>query len=246
MSSEATTIPEILEEFNQTIGRVFNLNVFSRALALQQEEIDSLDRYIARVKQYKYWAIEKAEEPLANLFFHCQCLLQSLQASLHVWVVLKTERPSDAWSHLIDAQEYLAVASKAKPDANCAQFEQRLCSMEESLFPSQSLYNSAGFSETIGKCSICQQPFLKCDHLEGHIYMGQLCQRVDRQILEVNHGALVRNPRDRRCILVKHSNDDGQMIDRFTLEDVGPKKEDSDQAMHVEGVIMSFRQLDLA
>lgn len=246
MSKEVRTVDDMLDEFNERLLRVFNLNVYARALALQQEEIDALDDYIARVKKYKYLAIRKVDEPLANLFFHCQCLMQSLQASLRVWVVLKTKRPSEAWAHLIDAQEYLDISRKAKPDATLSRFEERLRSMEDSLFPSQNLYNSAGFSETIGKCSICQQPFAMCDHLEGHIYMGQLCQRVDREIIEVNHGALVRDPRDRRCVLVKNSNDDGRMIDRFTLEDVGPKKDDGDQAMHVEGVIMSFRQLDLA
>jgi hypothetical protein len=245
MPNEALTVAEIFQLYNQTIDRVFNLNVLSRAVALQQSEIDELDRYIARIKQYKYWAIDKADERLANLFFHCQCLLQSLQASLHVWVVLKTDRPSEAWSHLIDAQEYLDVSRKAKPDSNIAQFEERLRAMERSLFPSQNLYNSAGFSETIGKCSICRQPFAMCDHLEGQIYTGQLCRRMDRKILNVEHAALVRSPRDRRCILVKKSNDDGRMIDRFTLEDVGPRADSGDDTMHVEGVLISFRQLDL-
>jgi len=245
MSNEALTVAEILQQYNQTIDRVFNLNVFSRAVALQQSEIDELEHYIARIKQYKYWAINQADERLANLFFHCQCLLQSLQASLRVWVILKTDQPSDAWGHLIDAQEYLDVSRKAKPDSNLAQFEERLRVMESALFPHQNIYNSPGFSETIGKCSICQQPFAMCNHIEGHVYMGQLCQRVDRKILNVYHGAFVRNPRDRRCILVKYSNDDGRMIDRFTLEDVGPKKDNGDDVMHVEGVMMSFRQLDL-
>ncbi|MFV2058660.1 MAG: hypothetical protein ACC707_19530 [Thiohalomonadales bacterium] len=115
--------------------------------------------------------------------------------------------------------------------------------MEIALFPGWALYNSPGHTETIGKCSICGSAFTKCEHIENNIYMGQLCLRIDRKLIEADHSALVKNPKDRRCIMTKVSGDNGKMIDYFTWEETNDIKGD-EEGMYVEGVILSFHSLD--
>lgn len=69
--------------------------------------------------------------------------------------------------------------------------------------------------------------------------MGRLCQRIDRKIVRFDHFALVKNPRDRRCIFTKISEDDGQEIDYFTWEKTGIKKDNSD-GMHAEVIALKI------
>lgn len=243
MGSEARTVNQIIDEYNAMIDDAANLNTFSRCLSHQEAKVQAIEAYVSQVRRYKHWAIRQQDEQLANLFLHFHCMLRAIQSSLSVWLTLKTKHPIDAWRHLVDAQEYADVAKKAKRHHGVEVLEEQLNAMERSLFPHQNVFNSPGFTETIGKCSVCGEPFAVCDHVEGHIYMGIFCRRVDRQILDINHSAVVANPRDRRCVFAKYS-ESGRMVDRFTLEDLGPSKDDGN-GMLVEGVIISFKQLEL-
>lgn len=65
-------------------------------------------------------------------------------------------------------------------------------------------FNSPGIVESIGNCNICEAEYGKCNHIEGLLYCGIVCQRINRKIIEVNHSALVKNPKDKRCILLKY------------------------------------------
>ena len=134
---------------------------------------------------------------------------------------------------------------KIKDYEGVRNLEKRLQAAEESIFPGWSLYNSPGFVETIGNCSICGELFSLCDHVENQIYMGQLCQRIDRNIVRTDHFAFVQNPRDRRCIITKISEDDGQEIDYFTWEKTGEKKDNSD-GMHAEAIMFKIPTLDVS
>ena len=196
------------------------------------------------MKEYKSQAIDTKDEHTANLLFHFQCMVNSMAASLRLWVSLKDKNYHDAWCNLVDAQEYIEVALKIADYPGIRNMETHLKAMEIALFPGWALFNSPGHTETVGKCSICSAPFVQCEHIENQIYLGRFCQRVDRKIIEAHHSALVKNPKDRRCILTKISGDHGKMIDYFTWEETGEENKD-DNNMYVEGVLLSFHQLDL-
>ncbi|ACF44814.1 hypothetical protein Ppha_2655 [Pelodictyon phaeoclathratiforme BU-1] len=72
--------------------------------------------------------------------------------------------------------------------------------------------------------------------------MGRLCQRADREIVRVDHIAFVENPRDRRCIITKTSDDEGNEIDYFTWEKTG-KIVNNDEGHHFEGRMFCYPTL---
>lgn len=237
------TFDEIRIEYDDFIDSCAKFNSFTRSEIIQKEKISECVKYIQIIKSYKAQAIDENNEGAANHLFHFQCMLNAMLASLRVWVSLKSDDYHTAWSSLIDAQEYIEVALKITDYDGIRNMQSHLEAMEIALFPGWALYNSPGHTETIGKCSICGNVFTKCEHIENNIYMGQLCQRIDRKLIEADHSALVKNPKDRRCIMTKVSGDNGKMIDYFTWEETGDIKGD-DEGMYVEGVILSFHSLD--
>lgn len=234
---------EVMKECNRLLDECADLNVLVRSADLQREKVDELSEFLERLRAYKLAAIQAQHEPVANILFHAQCMLRASQASLLVWIDLKKGKHHDAWRRLIDAQEYTDVALLTGAHDGVRNLEAKLLQMREVLFPHFNLYNSPGWIETIGKCSICGAPFAACDHVENCVYMGRLCRRVDRQVLEMLTVSLVQNPRDRRCVIVKRSEGD-RMIDYFTLQDAGPKADEGD-AQLIEGIVFTPNDLDL-
>lgn len=244
MNEKRISFEEIHEAFCDFIDSCGKFSFYTRPIEMQRHKVAECDKYIAAIKQYKSQAIEKNNEHAANQFFHMQCMIHALRSSLLMWIELKENRFGNSWTYLVDAQEYTSIALRVNDYEGIRNLESRLKGAEESLFPGWKIYNSPAFVETIGKCSICHNPFSECNHVENEIYMGSLCQRVDRKIVRVDHFAFVENPRDRRCIITKTSDDDGNEIDYFTLEKTG-KKVNNDEGYHVEGRMFCTPTLDV-
>lgn len=240
---EPMTVGALEEECYAFIDHCADLNFFVRSVDLQRKKVAEIDALVERVRSYKLGAIQAQHEPAANRLFHVQCMLRAVQASLSVWVELKGGKHHEAWRLLVDAQEYKDVALLTRDYEGIRNLEAKLNQMREALFPHFSLFSSPGWVETVGRCSICGSPFAVCDHIEKHVYMGKLCRRVDRQVLETLHIALVKSPRDRRCVIAKRSEGD-RMIDNFTLEDAGPRKPEG-EGMLIESVMFTPDRLDL-
>lgn len=237
---------EITLQYKNICAESLNLNFLVRATELQKEQVKKLRIFKNQIKACKYQAIERKNEFLANSFFHFQCSLNSISSILNMWIALKEEKYQDSWSFLIDAQEYIYVALRAS-DKHYGLEEYIKCleDIEKTIFPSWPLYNSPGIIETCGKCSICGEAFDGCDHLEGLIYLGRLCQRVERKPIKIDHSALVENPQDKRCIITKLSTEDGKMQDYITLRVLGEKADISkDNIGSIQGIILNFEKLD--
>jgi hypothetical protein len=223
------------------------LNCFTRSLELQREKVEECKAYIAQMKHFKVQAASSSNEYTANQFFHMQSVLNALHSTFSMWCSIKNTQYQQAWNQLVDAQEYVVVALKIQEYKGITDFQKNLSSIEEVIFPSWSLFNSPGMIETIGKCSICGENFALCDHVENGIYMGSMCQRISREIIEYNHTAFVKIPRDRRCIITEISDDEGCMIDSFTWEKTGENCELSEDAVaNVKAVMLNCNGLDVA
>jgi len=244
MSKSKVIIKEIVESYSKLIDSCEKFNCFTRSEKNQFEKIKECESGLKELKLYKRQAIELQNEYLANRFFHMQCMLNSMRSSLNMWIELKKQNFHNAWDRLIDAQEYLTIAFKIDDYEGIRNMEKFLSNIENSIFPGWAFYNSPGQTETIGNCSVCNKIFSICDHIENNIYMGQLCRRINIEIIEFHHSSLVERPKNRRCIVTKISNDDGKMIDYFTWEETGLIK-NVDEGMTIEGVIVNYHDLDL-
>ncbi|WP_114241453.1 hypothetical protein [Dyella sp. C9] len=236
---------DIIDSYNSFIDSANSLNLLVRSSRLQQEKVLEIDEYIGYIKGFKHQVASRGDERFANLLFHFQCMLRCVQSSIRMWMHLKEDNHQKAWCCLVDAQEYKDVALKIEDHVGVRRVEEFLEKVRDTVFPPWTHYNSAAFTSTIGRCSICGKPFGDCDHVEGMVYLGRLCRRVGIQLLEANHCAIVSNPRDRRCIFAEISRDDGRMMNVFTLEDTGDVREKEEGvAGHVNGVILTTVSLD--
>lgn len=244
MSYKKISFKGIHEQFCDFIDSCGKFCCYTRSIDIQQQKITECEDYLITIKEYKSHAITRKDEGVANQFFHMQCVINSLRSFLLVWKNLKENDFNKSWTYLIDAQEYLIIALKIDDYEGIRNLETRLNSAETLLFPGWAKYISAGFTETIGKCSICYELFSKCEHIENSIYMGKLCLRVDREIKSADHVALVDNPRDKRCIITKISDDDGNEIDYFSWKGTG-RKIDSKEGHHMEAILFCKPTLDV-
>lgn len=229
MSDEKATIPQLAEEYTTAVREAEKFGYLVRDAALQQEQVDILIRLKNRIKAFKYGAIKAGDERSANILFHLQCGLNAQISFLTMWILLKKEDYYAAWDTLIDAEEYISMAMRAADGGfGLEEFMNRLRRVEDAVFPGYRVYSSWGATIKGGKCSICKKPFSDCNHIEGFVYWGQLCVRVKWETVEVNHIAMVEEPRDRRCIITELTTDDGWSRDYMTwrkIKEVGEPKE---------------------
>ena len=244
MFDEEVSFKEIHNNFCNFVDSYSQYSFYTRSINLQRKRVSDCENYLIVIKKYKFQAIDRENEYEANNIFHMQCVINALRSYLLMWIQNKENDFQESWTSLIDAQDYLSIALKINDYEGIRNFESRIKSAEHSLFSGSISYLSSGFTETIGKCSICKKSFAICEHIENEIYMGKFCQRIDRKILDVNYVALVKNPRDRRCIIINTSDDQGNEIDSFTLENTG-EKFDIKTGGHCKGIAFCFPKLDL-
>lgn len=243
MKNRKYTWDEVESIFTTALDEAHAVNTYTRSVRLQKEQIESISKTISLFKNFKYQFISQNNEYYANELFRMQCMLNSLKSSLQCWVLVKSNDFEKAWNSLIDAQEYCAIAIKIEKFEGLENLHSHLKAIEKSIFPGWPLYNSVGILETIGKCSICDSPFNDCNHIEDEIYMGRLCRRVNRNIIEVHHSALVAIPYDRRCIIT-HITQNGEIVDNFTREATGDLNENKEEYI-IRGNLMCMEPLDL-
>ncbi|WP_448244053.1 hypothetical protein [Pseudoxanthomonas mexicana] len=235
----------VLEKCISFLESAGQLNLIVRSSKLQGAKIKEIDKFIAELKAFKRWAIDHEVERLANDLFHFQCFIRSIQSSLETWLNIKNNEPESAWHSLMDAIDYKDIALRIQDYEGIRKHEALLIGAKRLLFPEKMIFNSPAFRSTIGTCSICGAPFQSCDHIEDFIYSGRLCRRINISILEANHSAIVENPRDPRCIMTERSDEDGNMINMLSLELTGEKLGKTDNAMHVKGIILATKALDV-
>lgn len=216
MAEETATLPELIRETVDAVNEAARFCYFVRDAGLQQEQVDCLLRVKNRVKGFKYGAAEAGNEGVANKLFQLQCRLNAQRLFLCMWLALKRDEPFQAWDELIGAQEYVAMALRAAADdIQLEEFLEHLQRAEEVIFPGFAYYQSWSVVMRGGTCTVCGRPLAECDHIEGRVYSGRMCARVNPELISCDHIALVKDPRDRRCVITELEVD-GQVRDYMT------------------------------
>lgn len=239
------TYPAVVETCLTFLDSAGQLNLIVRSSMLQEAKRKEIDDFIAELKAFKRWAIDHELERQANELFHFQCFIRSVQSCLETWINIKNSDPESAWHSLMDAIDYKDLALRIRDYEGIRIHETMLTDARRVIFPENMVFNSPAFRSTVGNCSICRSPFNSCDHIEDFIYSGRLCRRINISILEANHSAIVKNPRDPRCIMTERSDEAGRMINMLSLELTGEECEKSNDAMHVKGILLATKSLDV-
>lgn len=238
---------EIVSQYNSLLDDARKLDFFVRDTDLQKEMINRISQYNLHIKSFKFQVNKHGDEKTANLFFHFQCVLNATMSALSVWISLKESDHNKAWNNLIDAQEYLSYALRVSDNGyGIEEFRERLQQIEKVIFPGFPLYNSLGLVVKGGVCSVCEKPLELCEHIEDEIYSGTVCKRIRITDLEINHSAIVTNPKDRRCIITEFEFSPGKIHDYMTLRFLRDKENhDKENGTAMSGVLYNMNDLDL-
>lgn len=216
------TLPQVVEHFNKGIEDAEIFLCLARSSALQLEQCLALDLLLYNATRIKHEAVRRNEEDYANLFLGFECSIGAVRSELMMWLLLKRDRPNEAWDRLVAAEMGCLDATRAHQGfSHCAQRLKALEQLEGQLFPPQ-MFMSAGFVSDRLDCSICGERYSKCRHLRGMPYMGQFCEVIHRNP-RGHHVATVKAPADKRCRVVSFKTKDGHR-DKMSWE-ITPYKE---------------------
>jgi hypothetical protein len=200
-STEKDVNKDVLEAINGGMRHAH----FSCAIEFQREHVGKLGELHDRLQRLRYWAIAQANEPVANAAFRAQLLVLGVKSFLEMWVLLKEDKLAEAWLELVEAQQSLEVVQKILFDPDTENLQLHLLDVERTVFPPQTFQSGAYiFLEVF--CSICNRPYGDCDHLQGKIYMGQICRRRVTKS-ELHEISFVLTPADKRCRIAYYAED---------------------------------------
>jgi hypothetical protein len=200
--------PERIAAFNAVIEDCENFTYITRDSELQKDACARLQELMATAASMKSDAVAAGDEDSVNLLLDFECVAKCIHAELSMWLLLKEQRPDEAWDNLVTAQLCAVAAARAhRGFAHLEQQTHHLEAIEKVLFPRQ-IFLSAGFLVGRQECSICGSEYGVCDHLAGKPYMGKFCSIVARD-LRGDHVATVKDPADKRCRIVNFGVEGG-------------------------------------
>jgi hypothetical protein len=203
-----------IDQFNERMRHAQIFLFAARASELQRIEIDNFRQILAELAEWKKQAIEGGNEDHANLYLGMECYANAIRTELQMWVLLKEDKPDDAWPHLVDAQLLTTDAIRAhQAFAHIERHAHRLEVLEQLLFPPQS-FLSAGLIVHKQTCTICGQEYEDCPHLVGMPYWGEFCRRRLEKVMP-DHVALVDHPANKHC-RITHFNVEGGKRNKMT------------------------------
>jgi hypothetical protein len=227
---------EYIQAFNVALKQLSRYCYITRNSDLQRRANADLEDMLSSVTQEKTQAIAERDEHFANVLLGCEALIRACNAELKMYLLLKEDKPDEAWDELVVAQDGISAAMRADEGfADAAHQLRRLQGAEKLLFPPQQ-FLSTGWIVKGEVCSICGSDYEDCEHIKGRPYMGQFCT-VYLDQLEVDHVSLVDEPASKHC-RVTHIGPSGNRTNCLTLivEQETPKTE-SNVSVKSEGQI---------
>lgn len=229
-------IDAAIKEYEELSEEASNLLVLARDTGLQSKMVTDLNRFTGTVENYKADAIQNKDEDAANFLLGMICALSAISSELQMYILLKSEKPEEAWDVLIDHQDAIAAALRAHEKFRFLEpMAERGRNLEKRFFPSQ-VFMSAGLIVHKQVCSICGVDYSECDHLAGFPYLGQFCS-VQLSEIEPDHVAIVEEPANRKCRITSFTVPGG-VRNRMTWV-VTPKDDDTidPDEFHAECII---------
>jgi hypothetical protein len=206
----------LIKEFNEMASIAQRKAFITIGIELQKEEIETIKNYRKDLSNLKKQFVERKLENEANLVYCIDNSLLAVQYELQMLVNIKEDKMNEAWGNLVTAQITYGTVVRNYPfefeSANS--YVERLEGYEKLLFPKM-IFLSVGGIIKKSNCSICKEPYSKCDHIKGRLYNGELCVREITE-MELEEASLVDVPANKHCRMLTTSYD-GKTVDLMTL-----------------------------
>ncbi len=250
------SVDDVFMELNSLLEESAGVLPFVTDQVIQESTSKKLDQHLKIIKAYKKQAKIKNDEGISNSLLYYQCAFHTQIEEIKFIIALKNQEWHAAWVLLINAEDYCKYSIRAFEKSSLFQESyvenlnnelNRLKSLEKIFFHTFPIYHSFGFSISGGICSICGENIDTCTHIEEEIYMGSVCKRIlleeHQGNIVVDHSAMVKNPKDRRCIVTNFCDANGNYIDYITKKNL--PKEKSMENGTFKMVLFSANNLDL-
>jgi hypothetical protein len=192
-----STREEMLKAADDVLKDALGYGYVSIGSELQEEAIARVEGLQSKIEQYRKDAITQKDEESANLAWIVGRFADGIHQFLSIWLHIKNDQMESAWDALINAQGNLESALKLRHAEGLSRLNHNLHAIEKLLFPPCSFISSSILYGST-KCSICGSEYGECDHVSGRLYMGEMCCQVVRNILSVDHVAIIDDPEDKR------------------------------------------------
>jgi hypothetical protein len=117
-----------------------------------------------------------------------------------LWERIHDQKFGDSWVCLQNALDRLRLLKRFS-DIPISFFEVQLTELEK-MYPYE-IFFSAGMVVEGLACNICGLDIDsdECCHIRGELYSGKMATAIVTKIVKFDHGSLVRNPVDKRCVI---------------------------------------------
>jgi len=170
----------------------------TRASHLQQQAVKDLSKLEDELSKKKDSSIKSNNNDEANAYLSLGCAVTSLSCNIKMWILLKEEKPDQAWDELVNAQSNATSALKAHSvSSHLERYSQLLHVIEKIIFPPQ-VFTSTGLIVKEEECSICGESYEDCEHIAGKPYLGIFCSIFVKD-MQLNEVSIVNEPADKTC-----------------------------------------------
>jgi hypothetical protein len=238
-----TSALEMQVEIDPALNDALRLAYISCGIELQVEAANALADLYVRANEFRHAAITRADEEVANSAVVAQQLIHGIQNFLLVWIHLKQDEANEAWNALIDAQQQIECGLRFHEDQGFREVAKRLDALEQLVFPPQ-VFTSPSFVYRSATCTICGVTYGDCDHLAGQLYMGRFCAAHVKDVVELDHQAIVDVPADKACRITRFQRGT-LMVDKLTLRVVGEIENPNDGYLKSEAILMRASQREI-
>lgn len=196
MTRLRTTIAENLYERNRVPLRQFLRDVDVEIGLTMAPTIESIREHIESVELLH----SDGPDELFNDFYVLRRYADFFSHYGQVWRLIAEEKFSASWNKLQDALDALRLVRRFS-HIDISGLEDQLIELEKT-YPYNVFFSIGALVERF-ECSICGQDIdsFQCSHRKGHLYRGRMAVGIARNIVNLDHVAMVDQPEDRRCVV---------------------------------------------
>lgn len=161
-----------------------------------QKTVSDLKAYLQKERE----SPASTQESYLNDLYVLDRYLQFLCSYGALWERIHDQKFADSWVCLQDCLDLLRVLKRFS-DIHESFFEVQLTELEK-MYPYEIFFSTGMIVEGL-ECSICgfDVDSDQCSHIRGQLYAGKMASAIVQKVVQIDHGSLVRNPMDKRCVV---------------------------------------------
>jgi hypothetical protein len=190
----------LLANFADSLKR----NLVAIDIGVGLEHSPELDHLTSRLTDARELYCEASDEVLDDIFVLERYVRMFGEYGL-LWHQIKSLRFSESWSTLQNVFDLIRQIKRFST-IDVSAIEDQLYALE-TLYPYNIFFSIGAVVERFD-CSICGHDIdsFECTHRRGELYRGQVAIAIARNIVQLDHVAMVEQPVDKRCV-ISYKND---------------------------------------